>query len=116
MRGIIVDDEPIMLRSFMRVSKGIEDLEIVEQFSDPEEVLKWLDDNTCDVAFLDVVMPRITGFELSKKILEKKPGTRIVFTTAYSMDMDLYKEHAHDGYLLKPYRRELMEDLIKSLK
>ena len=39
MRAIIVDDEQIMLRSFMRLSKGISNLNVIAQFENPEEAL-----------------------------------------------------------------------------
>ena len=42
MRAILVDDEPIMLKSFMRNSAEISELDVIAQFENAEDAMKWL--------------------------------------------------------------------------
>ena len=46
MRAIIVDDEPLMLRRFVRLSEGIEDLQIAEQFQSAEAALRYAENHS----------------------------------------------------------------------
>ena len=83
MKAIIVDDEPIMLSSFLRLSKGIPDLEIIGKFQNGEDVLRFADDNRIELAFLDVKMPGMDGIQLAEKLKEKQPDIILVFISAY---------------------------------
>lgn len=46
MRAIIVEDEPIMLKSFMRNSAGVPELNVVAQFQNAEDALRYAEQNT----------------------------------------------------------------------
>lgn len=61
MRTILVDDEPIMLRSFMRNSTGVPDLDVVAQFQNGEDAIAYAEHNTFDIALLDIVLPKMSG-------------------------------------------------------
>ena len=65
MKTIVVDDEPIMLTSFLVLSEGIEDIDIIGQFSRTDEALEFAEENQVELAFLDVRMPGMTGIELA---------------------------------------------------
>ena len=65
------------------------------------------------VVLLDVRMPGMTGIEVARHLgaLEEPPA--IVFTTAYDeYALQAFESHAV-GYLLKPVRRERLEDALK---
>ena len=51
MRAIIVDDEPIMLKSFMRLSKDITDLEVVGEFKNADDAVAFVKENPVELAF-----------------------------------------------------------------
>ena len=52
-------------------------------FYSGESVLKHVENNKLDLLFLDIDMPVISGFELAKKLSNKKTDTLIVFMSAY---------------------------------
>lgn len=58
-----------------------------------------------DICVLDVMMPRMDGFELAKRIKEKNESTPIIFLTAKTLSEDV--EHGFnlgaDDYLKKPF-------------
>ena len=68
-----------------------------------DEALAYAQDNTVDVAFLDIKMPVIGGIELAKKLKCMYPHVNVIFCTAYTeYAMDALSMHA-SGYLCKPF-------------
>ena len=51
-RAIIVDDEPLMVRKFVRLTKNISDLDVVGHFTDAESAIAFSRDNEIEAAFL----------------------------------------------------------------
>lgn len=61
-----------------------------------------------DVCIFDVMMPRLSGFELAKKVRESDTDTPIIFLTARSMKEDILNgfEIGADDYITKPFNSE----------
>jgi len=116
MRAIIVDDEPIMLRSFLRNSEGIRDLTIVGKFEYALDALDYAKDHVFEAAFLDVEMPEMNGIELAKKLREKNPGLLVVFVSAYDKYIRDSNAIGADYYIIKPYKRETLEMMMDRLR
>ena len=116
MKTIVVDDEPIMLRSFKRLSSGIECLSIVGAFNYPDEALAFAESNDVDLAVLDIAMPGMTGTELAKKLKQIRPDILIVFITAYDEYIRESNELGADYYIVKPYKREVIEQMAERMK
>lgn len=100
MKVIIADDEELargVLREFLSAESGIE---ILAECSNGFEAVKQIGELKPDVAFLDVQMPRLDGFEVLELIDAEIP---VVFVTAF----DQYAMRAFDAaavdYLLKPF-------------
>lgn len=115
MKAIIVDDEVIMLRSFMRLSSGINGLNVVEQFSYPEDALEYVEQHKVDLAMLDVRMPGMSGIELAKKLRELRPEILIVFISAYDEYIRDSNLIGGDYYIVKPYKRETIEMMVQKM-
>ena len=109
MRAIIVDDEPIMLRRFARLSEDIRDLNIVGQFESAEKALAYARENPVEAAFLDVAMPIKNGIELAKDLRVIRPDIIIVFVSAYDEYIRDCNQIGGDYYIIKPYRKETLE-------
>lgn len=116
MKTIIVDDEPIMLRSFRRQSAGIGALEIVGDFTAPEEALEYAGKNRIDLAILDISMPGMSGLELGKRLKALRPDILLVFITAYDEYIRESNEIGADYYIVKPYRRETIEQMAQRME
>lgn len=115
MKAIIVDDEVIMLKSFMRLSAGINGLNVVEQFSYPEDALEYVEQHKVDLAMLDVRMPGMSGIELAKKLRELRPEILIVFISAYDEYIRDSNLIGGDYYIVKPYKRETIEMMVQKM-
>ncbi len=108
MKAIIVDDEPLMLRRFVRLSSGIEDLKIVGQFESADKALSYAAENQFQAAFLDVEMPKINGIELAVKLRKLRPDIIIVFVSAYDNYLWDFNRIGGDYYIIKPFTRETL--------
>ena len=116
MRAIVVDDEQIMLNSFLRHASGIPDLEIIGQFQKPEEALHYAQEHTVDLAFLDVKMPGMNGIELAGKLRENKPDILIVFISAFDEYIRDSNRIGGDYYIVKPYKTETLEIAMERIR
>ncbi len=87
---LIIDDEPLAINVIKNYLNDINDIVIVETFSNAIDAINYLKNNHIDLIFLDINMPVFDGLSFIKS-LEINP--LIVITTAY-------KEYAAETYEL----------------
>jgi len=109
MRAIIVDDEPLMIRRFIRLSEGIPDLNVVNYFESASQALDYVKDHPVEVAFLDVVMPITNGIGLAKELRQLRPDIVLVFVSVYDEYVWDSNQIGSDYYIIKPYTKEVLE-------
>ena len=109
LRTIIVEDEELarnLLKSFL---EEVENVEIIAECENGFEGVKMINELEPDLVFLDIQMPKITGFEMLE-LLEYKP--QIIFATAYDKyALKAFEFNAAD-YLLKPYSKERLFEAV----
>lgn len=107
MRTLVVDDEAPARRKVKLGLSDLHDVEVVGECADGQEALNFLRSQTLDLLFLDVQMPRLSGFDVVREMVgrvERLPV--IIFSTAYDeFAIRAFEVNAVD-YLLKPYSRE----------
>lgn len=102
-RIIIIDDEPLARQLISTYLRDFCNLEVVAECGDGLEGFKAIQQHQPDLIFLDVQMPKVTGFEMLE-LLDEAPA--VIFTTAFDeYAMKAFEAHAID-YLLKPITRE----------
>ena len=100
---IIIDDEPLARGIVAEYLLDYPALLVVQQCNDGFEGMKAIMQHQPDLVFLDIQMPKITGFELLE-LLEQPPS--VIFTTAFDeFAIKAFEANAVD-YLLKPFSRE----------
>ncbi len=109
-RTIIIDDEQ-HARKLIRTYLGKhQEIEIIAECENGFEGLKAIQEHKPDLLFLDIQMPKITGFEMIE-LLDETPV--IIFSTAY----DEYAIKAFElntaDYLLKPYGEDRFAKAVK---
>lgn len=103
MRIIIVDDEALARGVIREHLAGSDDASIVAECANGFEAVKAVTELKPDLLFLDVQMPKLTGFEVLE-LLDPVPA--VVFVTAYdAYALKAFEVHAVD-YLLKPFSEE----------
>jgi DNA-binding LytR/AlgR family response regulator len=87
-RCFVLDDEPLATDLMQDYISRLPDLELVGICNSPTQGLQMLHQLQADVIFLDIQMPRLTGFDLLRP-LGYRP--KVIFTTAF-------REYALDSY------------------
>ena len=113
---IIVDDEPLILAGGLNtLSKALPGAEITG-FTKPKEALEFALNNRIDLAFLDIEMGKINGFEMCEKLLEINPSTNVVYLTAFpDYALNAWKTGAK-GFMVKPLDTQEVAGLLERLK
>ena len=84
---ILVVDDSSVSRSLMTHLLSINPLfEVIGTAENGEEALEFIQKTPPDLVFTDIVMPKMNGFELTKKIMEKHPLPVIVVSGIYSRE------------------------------
>ena len=116
MKAIIVEDEFPAREELKYFIKNFSKIEILNEFDNGVEVLKFIQENIVDVIFLDINIPLLEGMLLARTINNFKFKPKIVFITAY-------KEHAVDAfeleafdYILKPYSDDRIISMLNKLE
>ena len=102
---LVVDDEPFICRSLSYVLRR--DNYDVFEARNGEEALALIKEHRPDLVFLDVMMPKINGFEVTR-IVKDDPDladTMIILLTAKGQDSDRLtgEEAGADDYMTKPF-------------
>ena len=114
-RAVIVDDEQKAIQSLTwELTNFSEDIEIVKTFSNPNEAIEYLNQNTPDCLFLDIQMPTMDGFQFLDKLTQR--DFAVVITTAYNEYAIKALKHEAIDYLLKPIDSDDLKETIKKIK
>lgn len=99
LKCLIIDDEPLAINVIKSHLEHVNDIHVVDTFSNALDALNYLNENEVDLIFLDINMPLLDGLNFIKS-LEKKPI--IVITTAHvEFAVETYELDVLD-YLVKP--------------
>ncbi|MDE6750151.1 MAG: response regulator transcription factor [Lachnospiraceae bacterium] len=113
-RVLVVDDEKLIVKG-IRFSLEQDGME-VDCAYDGEEALEYAKNNQYDMILLDVMLPKLSGFEVCQQIREFS-NTPIVMLTAKGEDMDkiLGLEYGADDYITKPFNILEVKARIKAI-
>jgi DNA-binding response OmpR family regulator len=114
---LVADDDPDILDivSFRLRRAGYETVEA----SNGDDALRLARERPPALCILDVMMPRITGFEVARQLRadSSTEGIPILMLTASVQDQDVAKsfETGADDYLRKPFKTNELLDRVASL-
>lgn len=112
LRTVIIEDEAPARELLKHYLKEQPSVEVVAECSDGFSGLKTIAELKPDLIFLDIQMPKLTGFEMLE-ILDEKP--EIIFTTAYDQyAIKAFELNAVD-YLLKPFHKERLAEAVNKV-
>lgn len=111
---LVVDDEKLIVKG-IRFSLEQDSME-VDCAYDGEEALELAKQNQYDMILLDVMLPKMTGFEVCQQIREFS-NVPIVMLTAKGDDMDkiLGLDYGADDYITKPFNILEVKARIKAI-
>ena len=113
---LIVDDEPVNL-TVLNNHLSMNNYRVIKA-SDGEEALALFQRESPDLVLLDVMMPKMSGFDVCRKIREAAPINRlpIIMLTAKDQAQDLaegFSSGAND-YISKPFTKKELLSRIKT--
>ena len=112
-KAIIIDDEPLSREIVKAYLKSFPEIEVVQECGDGFEGVKAIQQHQPELIFLDIQMPKITGFEMLE-LIDQKPA--VIFITAYdAFAIKAFEANAVD-YLLKPVSQERFSTAILKWK
>ena len=113
-KALIVDDEELARKLLREMLGSHPEVEIAAECGNGMEAVKAAGEHRPDLLFLDVQMPKLTGFDVLELIDRDNVG--VIFVTAYDQyAMKAFEVHAVD-YLLKPFSRERFEAALERAK
>ncbi|MGA9115920.1 MAG: response regulator transcription factor [Bacteroidota bacterium] len=114
-RILVVEDEPLMQKG-LRDNLSFEGYE-VEIAPDGEAGLARIRERSHDLVILDVMLPRMSGFDILKKVRAEGVRTPVLMLTARGEEIDkvLGLELGADDYLTKPFGLREMLARVKAL-
>jgi two-component system LytT family response regulator len=111
-KTIIIEDEAPASELLKHYLKDFSIIDVVDVCANGFEGLKSISESKPDLIFLDIQMPKLTGFEMLE-ILEERP--EIIFTTAYDQfAIKAFELNAVD-YLLKPFNKERLSEAVNKV-
>jgi two-component system LytT family response regulator len=111
LRAVIVDDEQSGLDSLrLLLEENCHDVEVVDQAGSVDQAVEVIRLHNPDLVFLDVEMPRGSGFELLKRM--DRPSFKTIFVTAHNHYAIKAIKFSAADYLLKPVD---VDELIASI-
>ena len=112
---LLVDDHAVLREGKRDPLQKEGDLEIVGEASDGEEAVRLAGERSPDVVLMDIVMPRLSGIDATRRIKEVSPSTAVLILTAYEDDRYIIGllEAGAAGYLLKSARAA---ELVRAIR
>lgn len=111
---LIAEDEPTILRVIKTYFE--KNNFIVFTATDGEEALSIFQDADIDIIILDIMMPKVNGFEVAKRI-RSSSSVPIIVMTALGEEQDMLKGYSLkvDDYIVKPFSPKVLVAKVENL-
>jgi DNA-binding LytR/AlgR family response regulator len=114
MKCIIIDDEKIARVILQTLCDEIDSLEVLEDFPNAIEAIKYLNRNRVDLIFLDIHMPKFNGLDFIRSL--KNPPKIILITSNPNFAIEAFEYDFIVDYLLKPVQSDRFKKAIEKAK
>lgn len=111
MKSIIIDDEQMARAILKKLCANNNNVDIIGEFSNAIEAIKFLNQQNVDLIFLDIHMPIFTGFDLLQTI--KNPPKVIVSTSDKNFAIEAFEYHCIVDYLVKPVTQIRLDKAVE---
>jgi two-component system, LytTR family, response regulator len=109
-KALIVDDEELARGLVREYLEPYPNIDIIAECGNGFDTVKIVSEQNPDLMFLDIQMPKLSGFEVLE-LLEEPPA--VIFVTAFDQfALKAFEVHAVD-YLLKPFSKERFNEALQ---
>ena len=114
MTCIIIDDEATARAIVAHHCSKVANLDVIEEFDNAIDGLKFLNQQNIDIVFLDIHMPGFSGVDFVQTL--KNPPKIVLTTSDTEFAIEAYEYEAIVDYLVKPITDERFEKSIQKIK
>ncbi|TDE03611.1 LytR/AlgR family response regulator transcription factor [Flavobacterium hiemivividum] len=100
MNCIVIDDEEMARAIIEKMIENNPQLQLLQEFSNAMQAIKYLNQNEVDLIFLDIHMPDFTGFDFIQTI--KNPPKVILVSSDKNFAFEAFEYECIVDYLVKP--------------
>ncbi|WP_299120323.1 LytTR family DNA-binding domain-containing protein [uncultured Winogradskyella sp.] len=111
MNCIIIDDEATARAIISQLCSNVDSLNVLEEFPNAMQAIKYLNQNEIDLIFLDIHMPDFTGFDFIETL--KNPPKIILTTSDPNFAIQAFEYDCIVDYLVKPITPERFQKAIQ---
>lgn len=111
MNCIIIDDEEMARAIIAQMIANHKELNLLQDFSNAMQAIKFLNQNEVDLIFLDIHMPDFTGFDFIQTI--KNPPKIVLVTSDKNFAIEAFEYECIVDYLVKPITEERFQKAIQ---
>ena len=111
MNCIIIDDEATARAIISQLCTNIPRLNVLEEFPNAMQAIKYLNQNEVDLIFLDIHMPDFTGFDFIETL--KNPPKIILTTSDPQFAIQAFEYDCIIDYLVKPITQDRFDKAIQ---
>jgi len=97
---ILIDDDATARLITQQMISKVDNLEVVGGFENAIDAIKFLNDKSVDLIFLDIHMPTFSGFDFIKTL--KSPPSIVLVTSDRNFALDAFEYNCVVDYLVKP--------------
>lgn len=114
MNCIIIDDEKLARTIISTLCDHVTSLEVVGEFPNAMQAIKYLNEHEVDLIFLDIHMPDFTGFDFVKTL--KNPPSIVLTTSDPNFAIEAFQYDCIVDYLLKPIDADRFQKAVEKAK
>lgn len=111
MNCIIIDDEATARMIINQLCSQVPDINVIDEFPNAIQAIKYLNQNEVDLIFLDIHMPDFTGFDFIQTL--KNPPKIILTTSDPQFAIEAFEYECIIDYLVKPVALPRFEKAIQ---
>lgn len=111
MNCIIIDDEATARAIISQLCSNVSSLNVLEEFPNAMQAIKFLNQNEVDLIFLDIHMPDFTGFDFIETL--KNPPKIILTTSDPQFAIQAFEYDCIIDYLVKPIAQDRFDKAIQ---
>ncbi len=110
MKCLIIDDEATARLIIEQLIENNPEVEVEDSFSNAMQAIKYLNQQSIDLIFLDIHMPDFTGFDLIQTL--KNPPNIILTTSDKNFAIEAFEYDCIVDYLVKPITQERFDKAV----
>jgi len=113
-RTLVADDASFM-REMIKEIVEPEGFEVIAEAGDGMDAVEMFREHSPDIVTMDIVMPKKSGIEAVKNIIELDPGAKIVMCSALGQEalvMEALKAGAKD-FIVKPFKPDVVISTLR---